>query len=82
MQTVPLKELKKNLAAIGRKVAKGEKVLVTKHNEPYIQLVPYADDPSVIVGKNFGKRDLKPAIPKGKVLPILEYLREDREDRF
>lgn len=82
MQTIPLKDLKKSLGLIGKKVAKGERFIVTKHNQPYIQLVPYEHDPSVFVGKNVGKRDLKPGIPKGKVLPVLEYLLEDREDRF
>lgn len=99
MQTIPLKDLKKSLGLIGKKVAKGERFIVTRHNKPCFQIVEvgnksldhldpddprvlFKDDPTVHVGGLVGKRSLKPGLKKGKKIPFMKYLLEDREERF
>ena len=74
MQNVPLNDLKKNLGVIGKRVAHGERIVVTKHNKPYFQIVQienepaansddprviFKNDPTVHVGDLVGKASLE-----------------------
>lgn len=95
MQTIPLKDLKKNLASIASKVSKGKEFLVTKHNRPYFIISPptqdkrsqdprevYKNDPTVHIGDLVGKGKLTPlkGISQEMGKKILEYFWEDRAD--
>lgn len=95
METVPLKDLKNNLASIGNKVSKGKEFLVTKHNRPYFIISPpnpnekskdprevYKNNPTVHVGDLVGKAKLTPlkGISKEAAKKMMEYFWEDRAD--
>lgn len=82
MKNVSLKDLKKDLSSLSIMAAKGEIVAVTKHNRPYIKLVPYFE-PTVTRGKYFGKKSLTPALKSARRQSrSLEILLEDREDKL
>lgn len=80
MKKVPLKELKENLAHWAEVAALGESLEVTKHNKPYIMLIPCAL-PHVRAGQNVGKIFLTPALKKDPTRRAwLDTLLEDRHD--
>lgn len=79
MNTVPLHVLKNDLARITGRVARGEIILVTKHNQPFVTLSPVSDS-AVTTGPLFGKKDLKVSPVHGKAGKMaLRYLAQDRE---
>lgn len=77
---VPLKELKNNLSSLLKRVSDGEIVVATKHNKPYISIIP-ASRLLLTVGENFGKTRLKNKIKLSEKLPSpLSFLKEDRNE--
>lgn len=79
MKLVPIKDLKMNLAFWIKHVAKGEAVVITKHNNPIAFLSP-AHDPSLHRGKNVGKAALKSIGTNINLKTILKTLDEDRAE--
>lgn len=78
MKSVPLKELKANLARYTRAAAAGLPIEVTRYNRPYVTLMP-AGHASVHIGKRAGQGTVEPigrALSKGQFLKVLL---EDRE---
>lgn len=80
MKSVPLKDLKNNLAGFAEMASHGETILITKHNKPYVRLSA-ANEPDVRVGTRFAKGRLRPCLKSAKTRgQYLRYLLEDRED--
>ncbi len=79
MRTVPIHDLKRNLAALVDAASQGERIVITRHRRPVAQLLPAAPD-SVHVGERVGQADLAP-LPGLKGRPGLsDALAEDRAD--
>lgn len=80
MKTVPIKDLKLDLSGLAEEVSKGTEILVTKHNRPYIRLMP-GEAPGLRKGARVGLGRLEPVFSKpatrGRWLKILE---EDRNE--
>lgn len=80
MKNVPLKDLKENLSKWAEEASKGSEILVTKHNRPYIRLMP-GEAPGLRKGSRVGVGRLEPIFSKpathGRWLKILE---EDRNE--
>lgn len=80
MKNVPLKELKENLSSLAEEASRGVEILVTKHNRPYIRLMP-GEAPGLRKGSRVGIGRLAPVFSKpatrGRWLKILE---EDRSE--
>ena len=77
MKSVPLKELKENLAYWTDLAAQGEMIEVTKYNQAYIRMIPVVEN-GLYIGKNVGQASLTAvgkSLSKGK---WLKYLEEDR----
>ena len=80
METVPLKDLKENLAYWAETAAHGKVLEVTKHNKPYVMLVP-CQTTHVRVGKNVGASSLVAVLKKDPTRGAwLVSLQEDRDD--
>lgn len=80
MKSVPLKDLKNHLASFAEMASRGESILVTKHNKPYVRLSGAAE-PDVRVGSSFETARLKPCLKNAKTRGrYLRYLLEDRDD--
>jgi len=45
MEIVNMHEAKTNLSKLAQKVIKGERVIISKNNEPIMELVPYKREP-------------------------------------
>lgn len=45
MEIVNMHEAKTNLSKLAQKVIKGERVIISKNNEPIMELVPYTKEP-------------------------------------
>lgn len=45
MEIVNMHEAKTNLSKLAQKVIKGERVIISKNNEPIMELVPYKEEP-------------------------------------
>ncbi len=77
MKSVPINELKRNLASIVAEAEAGCDVIVTKHNKPIARLTR-PDSQHLNRGSQFGKAKLNPVI-KGKTAGrYLQILAEDR----
>ncbi len=80
MKSVPIKELKENLAHWAEEAAHGELVQITKYNHPYIILSP-SKMAGVYQGSKVGKESLKSVLQEGTQGKWLKYLQEDRDER-
>lgn len=78
MRTAPMHELKENLSTLAEFAANGETVEITKHNKPFIRLVP-ATSPGLHAGQSAGKKNLKAAVSKNTGGAFLKVLATDRE---
>ena len=77
---VTLKDLKKELSVILKRVSNGEIVVATKHNKPYITIIP-SERLLISIGSNFGKIRLKNKIKLSESIPsTLSTLGEDRNE--
>jgi antitoxin (DNA-binding transcriptional repressor) of toxin-antitoxin stability system len=77
MKSVPIYELKQELASIIAEAEAGNQVLITKHNKP-VALLTRPGTEHLHAGSKFGKAKLKPAV-KGKTAGrYLQLLEEDR----
>ncbi|HMP29347.1 MAG TPA: type II toxin-antitoxin system prevent-host-death family antitoxin [Saprospiraceae bacterium] len=45
MEIVNMHEAKTNLSKLAQKVINGERVIISKNNEPIMELVPYKEEP-------------------------------------
>lgn len=81
MKTVPIHELKANLAHWINAAEAGEEIVITRHNEPVAKISPVAH-PKVHVGARVGQGKIEPLpgvrVPPGTVMALLD---EDRGDR-
>jgi prevent-host-death family protein len=80
MNQISIQDLKAKLSAAISEAESGNTIVITRHNEPVAKLVP-AQAEHVHRGKHFGKGGIKPALKRGKKIPYLEVLLEDRGDR-
>jgi antitoxin (DNA-binding transcriptional repressor) of toxin-antitoxin stability system len=71
-------KLKENLSALAEMAANGEVVEITKHNKPFIRLVP-ATGLGLHVGRFAGKARLKTVVNKNTRGAFLKILLADRE---
>jgi len=77
MKSVPIYELKQDLASIIAEAEAGNEVLITRHNKPVARLTR-PETEHLHVGSKFGKARLAPAV-KGKTAGrYLQLLEEDR----
>jgi prevent-host-death family protein len=79
MTTIPVQDLKQNLAAWLARVAAGERFTITRRNRPVAELAPVAV-PGVHTGERFGRGRLLPlgfSVPTGAVDRVIA---EDRSD--
>lgn len=79
MKSVPLKELKENLASWAEEASKGETVQVTKYNRPYIVLSA-GKTPGLYQGGKVGREVLRSVLKEATCGQWLRYLAEDRDD--
>ena len=80
MRTVPIQELKKNLAALVDEAAAGNPILITRRKRPLACLVSSALQ-HVLEGSRFGRGSLRSVLhapTRGKYLAVLE---DDRRAR-
>ena len=80
MKEISIQDLKAALSAAIAEAEAGESIIITRHKEPVAQLIP-AHPQYVSRGKEAGKRNIRPAIKRGKKIPYLDVLRDDRSDR-
>lgn len=80
MKQISVQDLKARLSAIISEAEAGNTIVITRHNEPVARLIP-AHSQYVHYGKDAGKGGVKPAIKRGKKIPYLQTLLEDREGR-
>lgn len=78
VHTAPMHELKQNLSALAGLAARGETVEITKHNKPYVRLVPAAAV-GLHIGQQAGKRSIRTAVKKNTGGAFLKVLAADRE---
>lgn len=79
MEIVPIKDLKENLSEWAERASKGDVILVTKYNHPYIRLVPGRSS-GLMEGSRVGQGVLSPALRRGAGGRALRFLTEDREE--
>ena len=80
MKQISIQDLKTNLSAAISEAESGDTIVITRHNEPVAKLIP-AHPQCVHRGKHLGKDGIRPALKRGKKLPYLEVLSEDRGDK-
>lgn len=79
MEKVPIKALKQRMAHFLEFAAKGHILQITKHNKPYVFVVPFSD-PSIHIGSAVGQKALR-AGKKIRLKKSIElYLSEDRDE--
>ena len=77
MKSVPMYELKKDLASIVAEAEAGNEVLVARHNKPVARLTRPGTE-HLHAGLQFGKAKLKPAVKAKTGGRYLQVLEEDR----
>jgi prevent-host-death family protein len=80
MIQISIQDLKAKLSAAISEAEAGHTIVITRHNEPVAKLVP-ARAEQVHRGQRFGAGGIKPALKRGKRIPYLETLIEDRGNR-
>jgi prevent-host-death family protein len=78
MRVVEMHELKQNLSALAELAAQGETIEITKHNKPYVRLIP-ATAVGLHMGQQAGKRSLRTAVRINTGGAFLTVLAADRE---
>ena len=80
MKQISIQDLRATLSAAVSEAEAGETIVITRHSEPVAQLMP-AHSRHVHQGRKAGQGGIRPAIPRGRKLPYLELLLEDRGNR-
>ena len=80
MKQISIQDLKARLSLAISEAESGSTIVITRHNAPVAQLIP-AHPQYLHRGKHSGKGGIKPAIKRGKRIPYLEILLDDRGDR-
>lgn len=80
MKQISIQDLKSGLSAAIAEAESGNTIVITRHNAPVAKLVP-ANPAGIHRGAEVGTRALKPAIKRGKKIPYLDVLSQDRADR-
>jgi prevent-host-death family protein len=84
---VGVRELRQNLSVYLRRVARGERFVVTDRREPVAELVPLADDEDDWARRNKLKpakgrlEDLGPPLDLGPGNPLSTALQAERDDQ-
>lgn len=79
MKTVSIQELKNNLSALLDEVARGERIVVTRHGHPLVNLAP-ADMPHCNVGKRYGRAKFRAVLPGSVAQRMQALLQNDRSE--
>jgi antitoxin (DNA-binding transcriptional repressor) of toxin-antitoxin stability system len=77
MKSVPIYELKKDLASIIAEAEVGNEILITRHNKPVARPTCPGTE-HLHAGSRFGKARLKPAVKAKTAGRYLQMLEEDR----
>ncbi|MBI2377799.1 MAG: type II toxin-antitoxin system Phd/YefM family antitoxin [Deltaproteobacteria bacterium] len=77
MKSVPIHDLKRNLAATIELAASGERIVVTRHDKPVAVLIS-ASNERIRVGARFGQARLAPLFKRATKGRYLEVLDDDR----
>jgi prevent-host-death family protein len=77
VRAVQMHELKQNLSALAELAAQGETIEITKHNKPYVRLMP-ATAVGLHIGQQAGKRFIRTAVRKNTRGAFLKVLAADR----
>jgi len=80
MKQISIQDLKAALSAVISEAESGNTIVITRHNEPVAKLVP-AQSQHVHRGRDFGKGGIRPALKRGKKIPYLDTLSDDRGNR-
>ena len=80
MKQISIQDLKAKLSTAISAAESGDTIVITRHNAPVAKLVP-AQPQNVHRGKHAGKGGLGPAVKRGKKIPYLNILSEDRGER-
>jgi prevent-host-death family protein len=80
MKQISIQDLKARLSAAISEAEAGNTIVITRHNEAVAQLIP-AHPQYLHRGKDFGKGGIRPALKRGKKIPYLDVLLQDRGDR-
>ena len=80
MKQISIQDLKAKLSAAISEAESGNTIVITRHNEPVAKLIP-AHPQYVHRGKDLGKGGIRPVLKKGRKIPYLDVLFEDRGDR-
>jgi prevent-host-death family protein len=80
MKQISIQDLKSNLSAAISEAESGNTLIITRHNAAVAKLIPA--HPQYLHGAdNVAADGLKPAIKRGKRIPYLAVLEDDRGDR-
>jgi prevent-host-death family protein len=80
MKQISIQDLKASLSAAITEAESGGTIVITRHNHPVAKLIP-AREEHVHQGADFGKGGIRPALKRGKKIPYLDALLEDRGNR-
>lgn len=78
MESVPIKELKKDLSYWTEQAAQGKTIQITKYNRPYVVLTKSFEG-GLYRGKQVGKGALCSLLNRATQGKYLKYLQEDRD---
>jgi len=80
MNEISIQDLKSKLSAAISEAEAGNTIIITRHNEPVAKLIP-AYPQHLHRGKDVGEGALRPALKRGRKIPYLDILLEDRGNR-
>ena len=80
MKQISIQDLKARLSAAILEAESGNTIVITRHNEPVAKLIP-AHPKYLHRGGDVGKGGLRPALKRGRKIPYLDVLLEDRGNR-
>lgn len=80
MKKISIQDLKAQLSAFVAEAEAGQRIVITRHNEPAAQLMPVHSQ-YVHRGRRFGRGSLKPALHRATSGRYLSILLQDRGER-
>jgi len=80
MKQISIQDLKASLSAAISEAESGNTVVITRHNKPVAKLIP-AHPQYLHRGSGVGRGGIRPAFKRGKKIPYLAVLLEDRGER-
>ena len=77
MKQISIQDLKAKLSAAISEAESGNTIVITRHNEPVAKLIP-AQPQYLHRGRDLGKGGIRPVLKRGKKIPYLDILLQDR----